>query len=140
MKSTPFEYTLVGVNAEMTCPDCFQIRARPVGPSHQCVIQKTLFRMHEEADAEFWQRVLKEAAIMVEPKSVRTTVAILCRYDQPYIPNVEIHDKRENFIRFMLSIAKHDPSQVVRVKALGNLVDMLVAEDKRDKAACKVAQ
>ena len=140
MKSDPFEYTLFDVNAEMTCPDCFQIRARPAGPYQQCFIQKTLFRMHEEADSKFWQRVLKEGATMVDPRSVRTIVVIVCKYDQPYIPNVEMHDNRENFIRFMISVAKHDPAQMVRVKALGNLVDMLVAEDERDKATYKVAR
>jgi hypothetical protein len=53
MKSVPFEYTLFDVDFEMNCPDCFQIRARPIIRSQQCIIQKTLFRKHDEVDAAF---------------------------------------------------------------------------------------
>jgi hypothetical protein len=77
---------------------------------------------------------------MIDPRSFRTSIVISCKYEMPYIPNVEIYDNRANYIRSMFSIAEHDPSQMVRVQALGNLADMFLAEDRQAGATPRAAE
>ncbi|RYF47202.1 MAG: hypothetical protein EOO38_12610 [Cytophagaceae bacterium] len=138
MYGVPLNYIVIG--AEVKCPDCFRIMASDNDLSGRGTLQKTLFRNYEESDSDFWKRVLESSRKMVGPMGFYASVVIFCRYNSPFIPNVEIYDNRQNHIRSMLSIAQQDPSHKVRVKALCGLADMFIAEDRRAKATCKVEQ